>query len=112
MDGFPVTLWSIVKRRKERHDPGHPRTAPALPTGTDAATIDAAVATFVRPFLTDVLSFPNVTALMTWQLSDKYTWLAGTAPRPLPFDSSYQPKVLAYEIERAMMNAPPRPTAP
>ncbi|KRR12393.1 endo-1,4-beta-xylanase [Bradyrhizobium valentinum] len=87
-------------------------TAPALPTGTAAATIDTAVATFVRPFLADVLLFPNVKALMTWQLADRYSWLVNTAPRPLPFDSAYQAKSLAFEIERAIMNAPPRAAAP
>lgn len=77
----------------------------AVPTTvTDPAVIDAAVANFVRPFLRDVLSFPNVKALMTWELVDKYSWLYKQHPRPLPFDADYQPKPLAFEIERALIN--------
>jgi endo-1,4-beta-xylanase len=76
----------------------------AVPTGTDAGTIDAAVARFVRPFLRDVLSFKNVTAIITWELIDKYSWTASWSPRPLPFDNSYLPKPFAYEIERAIIN--------
>jgi endo-1,4-beta-xylanase len=76
----------------------------AVPTGTDASTIDAAVARFVRPFLRDVLSFKNVTAIITWELIDKYSWTSSWSPRPLPFDNSYLPKPFAYEIERAINN--------
>ncbi|KRQ99261.1 endo-1,4-beta-xylanase [Bradyrhizobium valentinum] len=116
-EGIMWLLGELSERGLEVHiselDVHHAgNTAPALPTGTAAATIDAAVAAFVRPFLDDVLSFPCVTALMTWQLADKYSWLAGTAPRPLPFDSAYQAKPLAFEIEQALRNAPPRAAAP
>jgi endo-1,4-beta-xylanase len=77
----------------------------SVPTSvTDPAVIDDAVANFVRPFLKDMLSFPHVKALITWQLADKYSWLKNTNPRPLPFDNNYQPKAMAFEIERALQN--------
>ncbi|MEH2525880.1 MULTISPECIES: endo-1,4-beta-xylanase [unclassified Bradyrhizobium] len=74
----------------------------ALPSTADAATVDAAVAAFARSYLDDVLSFPNVKAVMTWQLVDKYSWLYANHKRPLPFDMNYQPKPLAYAIEQAL----------
>ncbi|WP_065755182.1 endo-1,4-beta-xylanase [Bradyrhizobium paxllaeri] len=77
----------------------------AVALGSDAATIDAAVAEFVAPMLADVMQFKCVKALLTWQLVDKYSWLYSQHPRPLPFDNSYQPKPLAFAIERALINA-------
>jgi GH35 family endo-1,4-beta-xylanase len=50
-----------------------------------------------------MLSFPNVTAVITWELVDKYSWCYQWTPRPLPFDSSYQPKSFAHEIQRAII---------
>ena len=53
----------------------------------------------------DVLSFPHVKTLLTWQLVDKYSWLIPKGQkRPLPFDDNYQPKPMAFEIERALQS--------
>lgn len=77
----------------------------ALPaTTTDAATIDNAVALYVRPYLADVLSFKNVKAITTWQMTDNTSWQFQNQKRPLPFDAAYQPKPFAFEIERAMID--------
>lgn len=78
----------------------------ALPaTTTDTAVIDARVAEATRSYLKDVLSFPHVKTLLTWQLVDKYSWLISKGQkRPLPFDDTYQPKPMAFEIERALQN--------
>ena len=62
---------------------------------------DAGVARLYRDFLTPVLAEPNVTALLTWGITDRYTWLNGLPyasradgkpERPLPFDYDYNPK--------------------
>ncbi|SHH05655.1 endo-1,4-beta-xylanase [Bradyrhizobium erythrophlei] len=78
----------------------------ALPVATtDTTLIDTRVAETTRSYLKDVLSFPNVKAVITWELADKYSWLiAQGQKRPLPFDDNYQPKSMAAEIERAFQN--------
>jgi endo-1,4-beta-xylanase len=59
-----------------------------------------------------------VGALVTFGLSDRYTWLEedfprndGAARRPLPFDQQLRPKpafdALATSLERAPRRAPP-----
>jgi endo-1,4-beta-xylanase len=71
------------------------RTAPA-----DVAPRDAAVAQVYHDYLTLLLPEPNVTALLTWGITDRYTWLShlphasradGKPERPLPFDYDYNP---------------------
>lgn len=60
---------------------------------------DAGVAATYRDYLTPMLAEPNVTALLTWGITDRYTWLNGPShasradgkpERPLPFDYDYQ----------------------
>jgi endo-1,4-beta-xylanase len=72
-------------------------------TVTDPVVIDAAVVSLVHPYLKDVLSFSNVTTIITWELCDKYTWTATWDPRSLPFDVNYLPKPFAAEIEAAIL---------
>jgi endo-1,4-beta-xylanase len=80
----------------------------ALPaTVTDIPTVDAFVANAATSFLNDVLQFPNVKALITWELADKYSWQVKNQPRCLPFDSNYQPKPFATAIGTAMLNRSP-----
>lgn len=76
----------------------------------EAATIfrDLAVADIYREYLEIVLTQPAVTAVITWGLSDRYTWLKkyrprddGASVRPLPLDNNLDPK-LAWE---ALANA-------
>ena len=90
-----------------------------LAPATDIAAIDAGVAARYSEFLTTALDEPAVVALVTWGLSDRYTWLTqrrdrhfarwdGLPNRPLPFDASYQPKPVFYAILSALQHAPPR----
>lgn len=81
---------------------------------------DAGVAQLYRDFLTPVLAEPNVTALLTWGITDRYTWLNGLAhasradgkpERPLPFDYDYNPKP-AFFAERDAIDARPARTLP
>ena len=68
---------------------------------------DQAVASIYRDYLAVALADPAVTAVITWGLSDKYTWIATSAPRtdglavrPLPLDSSFARK-LAWDAMAA-----------
>ncbi|MDQ8726381.1 endo-1,4-beta-xylanase [Bradyrhizobium sp. LHD-71] len=112
-EGIMWLLNELHKRGLEVHiselDVAHVGdSGQGLPAGTDPATVDAAVASFVGSYLDDVLSFPNVTTVITWQLIDKYSWLYNSNPRPLPFDDCCQQKAFAREIERALISARPR----
>ena len=79
--------------------------------GLEAATIfrDRAVAKIYREYLEIVLTQPAVIGVITWGLSDRYTWLKKFRPRsdgadvrPLPLDSNLDPKLvwqtLAYVL--------------
>ena len=66
---------------------------------------DAAVAKVYREYLTMMLAEPNVKAVLTWGITDRYTWLNEVAKdkridgkplRPLPFDPSMQPTAAFY----------------
>ena len=68
----------------------------------DIAARDRTVAETYAGYLRLTLANPAVTALLTWGLADKYTWLNGEGSRPdklperaLPFDADLRPK-LAY----------------
>ncbi|HVT99247.1 MAG TPA: endo-1,4-beta-xylanase, partial [Acidobacteriaceae bacterium] len=76
---------------------------------------DAGVAKTYRDFLTAVLAEPNVTAALTWGITDRYTWLNGLQhasradgkpERPLPFDYDYNPTP-AFFAERDAIDARP-----
>jgi endo-1,4-beta-xylanase len=68
----------------------------------DVSARDAAVAARYRDFLTAVLGVPAVTTVITWQLADPASWYvhmaeqrdpgAARRPRPLPFDTAFEPK--------------------
>lgn len=76
---------------------------------------DAAVAAMYGSYLGTVLQDPAVIAVLTWGITDKYTWLNGEdarmdgeKERPLPFDAAMQP-VAAYGAEvKALAGAPAR----
>ena len=64
----------------------------------DIATRDQAIADMYYQYLNAVLSQKAVIAVLTWGLSDKYTWIADKNPRsdnapvrPLPFDANMKP---------------------
>jgi endo-1,4-beta-xylanase len=78
----------------------------------DVATRDAMVAETAEKFLRNVLSVPQVKAVITWELSDKYSFYTAAArqkdpatarlPRPLPYDDRMQPKPLWFALARSM----------
>jgi endo-1,4-beta-xylanase len=76
---------------------------------------DAAVAKMYGTYLGTVLRDPAVIAVLTWGITDKYTWLDredsradGEPERPLPFDAEMQPlPAFAAEV-KALQEAPLR----
>ena len=69
---------------------------------------DAAVAKLYGDYLNLVLAEPNVTAVLTWGITDKYTWLDHQHPRSdsqpqhcLPFDADYQPTPAFFAMRKA-----------
>ncbi len=76
---------------------------------------DRIVAGMYEDYLSVVLDEPAVIAVLTWGLSDRYTWLSQYAPRsdkapvrPLPFDAQMQRKLAWNAIARAFDKAPKR----
>jgi endo-1,4-beta-xylanase len=74
-----------------------------------AAERDATVAKLYSDYLELVLSQPNVTAAVTWGITDKYTWLNhhnargdGQPQRCLPFDADYQPTAAFFAMRNAI----------
>ena len=64
----------------------------------DAANRDQAVANVYFDYLSTVLHSSMVPAVLTWGISNRYTWIAGYKPRkdnakarPLPFDEDLKP---------------------
>jgi endo-1,4-beta-xylanase len=75
---------------------------------------DRAVADVIRRYLDVTLDEPAVGALVTFGLSDRYTWLEEDYPRsddaarrPLPFDENLRPKP-AYEALKTSLEEAPR----
>jgi endo-1,4-beta-xylanase len=90
--------------------------------GRDITTRDAEIADLYARFLAVALDQKAVISLVTWGLTDRYTWLsptvsprlhlpAGPPARPLPFDSDFEPKPAYHSILRALQRAPRRPLA-
>ncbi len=84
----------------------------------DVATRDSEVAGVYAEFLGAALQDPAVTTVLTWGLSDRYTWLSNFRPRsdglpvrPLPLDSSFQAKPALYAMLDAFQAAAPRPAS-
>jgi endo-1,4-beta-xylanase len=81
----------------------------------DVSVRDAAIAALYKKFLTSTLREPGVKGVITWGLSDSYTWISGYRPRqdglavrPLAFDSDFHPKPAYYAIVDAINAAPRR----
>jgi endo-1,4-beta-xylanase len=73
---------------------------------------DAAIADAYRTYLETALAEPAVTSLVTFGLSDRYTWLQedyprndGAARRPLPFDDSMRPKPALDALTTSLRDA-------
>lgn len=70
-----------------------------------------AVAARYTALISAALREPKVEALITWQLTDRASWLMstpslwgphGARPRPLPFDEALQPKAAYRAIAEAL----------
>ena len=76
---------------------------------------DHTVAAAYEDYLNVVLDEPAVIAVLTWGLSDRYTWLSEFEPRPdglpvrpLPLDANLNRKLAWNAMARAFDNAPSR----
>jgi endo-1,4-beta-xylanase len=81
----------------------------------NTATRDAGVADVYARYLDVALDESAVKVLLTFGLSDRYTWLQEDQPRgdraprrPLPFDENLQPKPAYNALVTAFANAPAR----
>ncbi len=66
-------------------------------------------------YLNFMLQFKSLQTIITWGLTDRYTWLASIHPRrdglpvrPLPYDSNFIPKPAWEAIHQALEMAPQR----
>ena len=77
---------------------------------------DGAVAALYRDVLAVITDEPSVASVVTWGLSDRYSWLTpetdpsyvrrdGAPARPLPLDDAFQPKPAFAAIEAAFRRA-------
>lgn len=81
----------------------------------DVTLRDHLVAAAYEDYLSVVLEEPAVIAVLTWGLSDRYTWLSQDEPRsdkapvrPLPLDAQFRRKLAWNAIARAFDQAPMR----
>jgi endo-1,4-beta-xylanase len=81
----------------------------------DSVERDAAIADAYRLYLDTALAEPAVAAVITFGLSDRYTWLQEDYPRedgeprrPLPFDDELQPKPAHDALQSALEDATDR----
>jgi endo-1,4-beta-xylanase len=83
----------------------------------DIDTRDRLVASTYENYLSVLLAEPAVELIITWGLSDRYTWLSYQEPRPdrlpvrpLPLDESMNRKLAWNAIARAIDDCPDRQT--
>jgi endo-1,4-beta-xylanase len=86
------------------------RTLPA-----DVAVRDRVIADQYFKYLSFMLQFKATKAVLTWGLSDRYSWLAyshqrpdGRPNRPLPYDAELKPTPVWDAIQKAFEEAPRR----
>jgi endo-1,4-beta-xylanase len=82
----------------------------------DPCQRDKQVADVYRRYLDAALVETDIAALMTFGLSDRFTWLQedfprddGARRRPLPFDTKLEPKPALVALERGLEHAARRP---
>lgn len=73
----------------------------------DVATRDAKAAEIARTFLTTIAEVTPPSAVLTWGISDRHTWVPqwfkredGMPNRPLPLDAAMRPKPLMSVVEQ------------
>jgi len=76
---------------------------------------DRMVADQYYKYLSFVLNCQAVKTVVTWGLSDRYTWIArsqgrpdGLPVRPLPYDANLEPAAARWAVQRALEQAAPR----
>lgn len=76
---------------------------------------DRLVSDAYRRYLDATLQEPAVAAVLTFGLSDRYTWLQedyprkdGAPRRPLPFSEGMRPKPAYHALRQSLKTAPPR----
>jgi endo-1,4-beta-xylanase len=81
----------------------------------DVSVRDQAIGDIYARYLDTTLGHPSVKALITFGLSDRYTWLQedfpredGAERRPLPYDADLQPKPAYDALRRELKQAPCR----
>jgi endo-1,4-beta-xylanase len=81
----------------------------------NAGVRDRIIARVYEDYLSAVLEEPAVIAVLTWGLSDRYTWLSDYKPREdkaavrsLPLDAELKRKLAWNAIARAFEKAPMR----
>ncbi len=81
----------------------------------DYSKRDRRVADIYEMYLSTVLDESEVIAVLTWGLSDRYTWLSkhrprrdGLAVRPLPLDQDLNPKLAWTSMVKVFENINPR----
>jgi endo-1,4-beta-xylanase len=82
-------------------------------SNSDLGARDRLIAKQYYDYLSFMLQFKALTAVLTWGLTDRYTWLAqagsaatGLPVRPLPYDEDLQPTPSWNAIRRAFEEAP------
>lgn len=82
---------------------------------SDVPTRDRIIAAAYEDYLSVALAQPAVIAVLTWGLSDRYTWLSSkesradkTAVRPLPLDDKLKRKSAWNAIARSLNRTTPR----
>ncbi|MBB6142371.1 endo-1,4-beta-xylanase [Silvibacterium bohemicum] len=81
---------------------------------------DAAIAKLYKDYVTMMVAEPNVSAVLTWGITDRYTWLDGPKyaridgkpQRCLPFDSDYQPSPAFFAYRDALDTRLPSASVP
>jgi endo-1,4-beta-xylanase len=81
----------------------------------DTATRDQVISSTYYNYLSTVLRHKSVIAVITWGLSNRYSWLTKYKPRkdglplrPLPLDENMNPNAVYSAMARAFDEAPNR----
>ena len=86
---------------------------------TDVAIRDAGVAAFTRAYLELMLSYPGLSDVLVWGMTDRYSWIEAFDPRkdgqlrrPCPYDRGFAAKPMREAIAAALRGAAPRRARP
>lgn len=98
--------YALVVTELDVHDDGLP---------VDFIARDRAVADYTQAYLEIMLEYPQLSDVLAWGLTDRYSWLQtsqpradGVARRCCPYDADFQMKPMRAAIGQALGAAPPR----